>query len=503
VYGGASVTPTLSSEATIERSAFSAADQLALLCDPGSLQLIRTEVLPWSRDTGKVIPGDGVIGGAGMVRGQPMFCFAQDPTVKRGALGVVGAETIVRILDLAHARKVPVVGCLDSGGARIYEGSPALAGYARIFRRQVAIEGHAPQIMLITGVAAGGSAYAAALADFRIMTADAAMFLTGPKVVEEVLGESVDSLELGGPSIHGGSGLCDFSVPDVPAALRLARELLGLLSAERSQPAPESPTATEVDGIRDEMPAASESEGAPSEISPAAIDDPGTLVPSNFRKTYDVRQPIAAVVDSGRLLESSPRYGRSIFTGFARLDGRPVAIVASQPRHFGGVIDVDGSHKGAAFVRRAAALGVPLVVFVDTPGFLPGRQQESAGIIGRGAELLRAFAGARVPRVTVVLRRALGGAFITMNSRDLGADFAFAWSGAQIGVMGPQQAVSVLHGRQLQSDDERRLLEDEYVERHLDARVAAELGVIDGMIEAPETRTRLVWALSILCDEKP
>jgi acetyl-CoA carboxylase carboxyltransferase component len=469
-----------------EQSALSAADQLALLCDPGSLQLIRTEVLPW-RDTGRDTPGDGVIGGAGTVGGQPVFCFAQDPTVKRGALGAAGAETIVRILDLAHARKVPVVGCLDSGGARIQEGSPALAGYARIFRRQVAIEGRAPQIMLVTGVAAGGSAYTAAHADFRIMTADAAMFLTGPKVVEEVLGESVGSLELGGPSIHGGSGLCDFSVPDIPAALELVRELLGLFSAKRSQPAPAT---------------ANPSKGLGAGMLAAADENFSELVPSSLRKTYDVRRPIAAIVDDGRLLESSPRYGRSMCTGFARLDGRPVAIVANQPRHLGGVIDVDGSHKGAMFVRRVAALGVPLVVFVDTPGFLPGRQQESAGIIGRGAELLRAFAGARVPRVTVVLRRALGGAFITMNSRDLGADFAFAWSGAQIGVMGPQQAVSVLHGRRLQSEDERRLLEDDYVEHQLDAQVAAEFGVIDEMIEAPETRTRLAWALSILCDER-
>jgi acetyl-CoA carboxylase carboxyltransferase component len=482
------VTSILSTETT-ERSALSAVEHLALLCDPGSLQLIRTEVLPRSRDTRGAAPGDGVIGGAGTVDGQPVFCFAQDPTVKRGALGAVGAETIVRVLELAHARNVPVVGCLDSGGARIHEGSPALAGYARIFRRQVAIEGRTPQIMLVTGVAAGGSAYAAALADFRIMTADAAMFLTGPRVVEEVLGESVDSLELGGPSIHGGSGLCDFSVPDVPAALGLARELLGLLGAQHRKLAPRSPGDTEDDRVR-------------AETSPVATDDPGALVPSNFRKTYDVRQPIGAVVDRGRLLESSPRYGRSMFTGFARIDGRPVAIIANQPRHLGGVIDVEGSHKGAAFVRRAAALGVPLVVFVDTPGFLPGRQQESAGIIGRGAELLRAFAAARVPRVTVVLRRALGGAFITMNSRDLGADFAFAWSGAQIGVMGPQQAVSVLHGRRLQSENERRLLEDDYVECQLDARVAAEHGVIDEMIEAPETRTRLAWALSTLCYAK-
>lgn len=453
-----------------------ARDQLALLCDPGSLQLIRTEVRSRSRDARSDAPGDGVIGGAGTVDGQAVFCFAQDPAVMRGALGAVGAETIVRILDLARARRVPVFGCLDSGGARIHEGSPALAGYAQIFTRQVAMQGRVPQIMLVTGVAAGGSAYAAALADFRIMNAGAAMFLTGPKVVEEVLGESVGSLDLGGPSIHGGTGLCDFVVEDVPAALSLARELLGFVCPMPRQ--------------------------AQQEIPLSDPCDAGELVPRNFRKTYDVRHVILSIVDEGRVLEAAPRYGRSMFTGFGRINQRAVAVVANQPRYMGGVIDVDGAHKGAIFVRRAAALRVPLVVLVDTPGFLPGRQQESAGIIGRGAELLRAFAGAAVPRVTIVLRRALGGAFITMNSRDLGADFAFAWSGAQIGVMGPHQAVSVLHGRRLQSDEERRVLEADYVERQLDARVAAEHGVIDDVIEPQQTRERLGWALAVLGEDR-
>jgi acetyl-CoA carboxylase carboxyltransferase component len=304
------------------------------------------------------------------------------------------------------------------------------------------------------------------------------MFLTGPGVVREVMGEDVDAAALGGPAVHERNGVCHFAASDDLHAIGLVQDLL----AHLPQRAGDLPPAV--------RPAA------------AAAPDPSAAVPRAAREVYDVRQVIGALVDAGELLEVSPRWARNMVTGLARVDGRPVGVVANQPRHLGGVIDADAAQKAARFVRTCNAFGLPLVVLVDTPGFLPGTRQEGLGVIRHGAKLLHAFAEAVVPKVTVVLRKAYGGGYITMNSRDLGADLTLAWPGAQIGIMGPVQAVSVLHGRRIAGsadpDGERKRLAAAYEREHVSAVIAARLGFIDELVEPARTRARLQGALTAL-----
>jgi acetyl-CoA carboxylase carboxyltransferase component len=303
-----------------------------------------------------------------------------------------------------------------------------------------------------------------------MMVEGASMFLTGPGVVREAIGEDVTSAELGGTRVHDRNGVCDLVAESDVDAARLARELLGYLGPPRSDPLP------------------------------APIADPGALVPAAARKIYDVRGVVRCVADGGEFLEMAPRWARNMVTGFCRIEGRPVAIVANQPRHLGGVIDSDASEKAARFVRTCSSFGLPLVVLVDTPGFMPGVTQESAGVIRHGASLLRAFAQASVPRLTVVLRKAYGGAYITMNSKDLGAHLTLAWPGAELGVMAARQAVGIIHRRELATSppDLRDRLADRYADEHLGAFVAASNGFIDEVIEPAETRRRLAWGLSTL-----
>jgi acetyl-CoA carboxylase carboxyltransferase component len=373
-----------------------------------------------------------------------------------------------------------VIGFVESGGARMQEGVAALDGYARVFSEHVALSGRVPQISVITGVAAGGGSYSPALTDFVIMTGAASMFLTGPAVVREVTGETITARELGGPGVHRRNGVCDFSVATDIDAIFIVRQLLGYL--------PSSP------GKRQPLAAALERAGP----------NPGAALPLDSRRVYDVRTAIEGIVDADSLLEAAPGWARNLVTALARIDGRPVGIVANQPRHLGGVIDGEASQKGARFVRMCDAFGLPLVVLVDTPGFLPGSGQEAAGAIRHGAGLLRAFAAARVPRITVVLRKAFGGAYIAMNSKQLGADLYLAWTRAQVGIMGAEQAVGVLHRRALAAADdpaqERRRLAEGYAAEHLSARAAARVGAVDEVIRPSETRARLAWALAALAE---
>ncbi len=449
--------------------------RLEALCDPGSLELIRTAVDSRSKRSS---PGDGVFAGAGTVGGRPVYCYAQDPSFAGGSLGTAQAETICRVLELAGRAAAPVVGFIASGGARIDEGTAALGGYGAIFRAHVALSGRVPQISVITGTSAGGGAYSPALTDFVVMVEGSRLFLTGPAVVEEVMGESVSMDELGGTRVHSRNGVCDLVVADEREATIAARELLAHLpqSAERG-PAPSLP----------EEPLAG---------------DPGSLVPTDQRKVYDVRSVIRCLCDRSALLELAPRWARNMVTALARLNGHPVGVIANQPRHLGGVIDSAASEKAARFIRRCDAFGLPLVVLVDTPGFLPGTRQERAGVIRHGAGLLAAFSAARVPKLTVVLRKAYGGGFITMNSRQLGADMVFAWPTAEIGVLGAKQAVGIVERRAIEAADdpeaERDRLAAEYAERHLQAKVAAGAGDIDEVIDPAATRERLVWALGVL-----
>jgi acetyl-CoA carboxylase carboxyltransferase component len=452
-------------------------ERLEVLCDPGSLSLLRTDVR--SRRMGeKARAGDGVLGGSGRVDGRPVFCFAQDPSFAGGSLGQAHADTVVQVLRLAGRAGVPVVGFIESAGARMQEGLAALGGYGRIFREHVALSGVVPQISVICGASAGGGSYAPALTDFVIMTEHASMFLTGPGVVAQVTGEDVDAATLGGPKVHDRNGVCQLVAPTEVDAALLARDLLDHLPQNSSEPAQRWPT-----------------------VDPPAFA-PDAAVPAEERRVYDVRDVARALVDGGRLLEVSPRFARNVVCAFARLDGRSVGIIANQPRYMGGVLDSDASQKAARFVRTCNIFGLPLVVLVDTPGFLPGTKQEKLGVIRHGAKLVHAFAEADVPRVTVLLRKAFGGAFIAMNSKDLGADFVFAWPGAQLGVMGSKQAVDIIHRREIGAADDpdraRDALAAAYAAEHLGAGAASADGFVDEVIVPSQTRERIAAAFDSL-----
>jgi acetyl-CoA carboxylase carboxyltransferase component len=467
--------PARVSERSPEPLRLTPEDRLDALCDPGSLELLRTGIASRSA---RSAPGDGVAAGAGLVGGRPVYCYAQDQSFAGGSLGTAQAETIVRMLELAGRAGAPVVGFIASGGARIDEGAAALGGYGSIFRAHVALSGRVPQISVITGISAGGGAYSPALTDFVVMVEGSRLFLTGPGVVEEVMGERVSMDELGGTRVHSRNGVCDLVAEDDAAATELARELIAHL--------PQSSAL------------------APHTILPEEPlgGDPGEVVPSDPRKVYDVRAVVRRIADRSGMLELSERWARNMVTALIRLNGHPVGVVANQPHHLGGAIDSAASEKAAAFIRRCDAFGLPLVVLVDTPGFLPGTKQEGMGVIRHGAGLLHAFSFARVPKVTVVLRKAYGGGFITMNSRQLGADLALAWPSAEIGVLGARQAVGIVHRRAIADspdpDAEHARRAAEYAERHLRAEVAAAAGDVDEVIPPADTRRRLIWALSVL-----
>ncbi len=453
-----------------------ALERLEVLCDAGSLHVIRSEVT--SRHMGaKVRAGDGVVGGAGMVEGRPVFCYAQDSSYVGGSLGEAHADTIVRVMRLARRAQAPIVGFVSSGGARMQEGAAALSGYGRIFRETVLLSGKVPQISVITGLSAGGGAYAPALTDWVVMTRDSSMFLTGPNVVRDALGERVSAEELGGSRVHQRNGVCHLVADGDAEGGLLARKLLGYLTPG---------------GAR-----------ASDEAYPSPERDPAECVPLEARRVYDVREVARCLVDRGALLEVSAGWARNIVTAFARIEGRTVAVIANQPRYLGGVLDAESSQKGARFVSKCNQFGIPLLVLVDTPGFMPGTQQERAGVIRFGATLVHAFAEATVPRVTVILRKAFGGAFITMNSKELGADYVFAWPQAEIGVMGAQPAVGIMHRRELAAADDpdaaRERLVAEYAQSHLRPEVAANEGHIDELIDPSQTRERLAGALATLC----
>ncbi len=468
---------TLAPTPKTDTGALGALGRLETLCDHGSLELIRSDVL--SAQMGeKARPGDGVLAGAGMVDGRPVFCYAQDQGYAGGSLGEQHANTIVRVLELADRAKAPVVGFVSSGGARMQEGVAALGGYGRIFHRIVKLSGRVPQVSIITGLSAGGGAYSPALTDWVVMTEESSMFLTGPGVVREAMGEDVSAAQLGGAKVHERNGVCHFVAPTDSSAAYLARELLGYLPRHRDAAPPVTPPR------------------------PPLGYDPSAAVPADPRSVYDVREVIRALVDGGELLEVAAGWARNLVTGFARIDGQTVGVVANQPRYLGGIIDADASQKGARFVSKCDGFGIPLLVLVDTPGYMPGTRQESAGVIRFGAGFVHAFAAADVPRVTLILRKAFGGAYITMNSKDLGADYVFAWPGAQIGVMAARSAVGIIHRRELADADDpdatRDRLAADYAETRLCPRAAAADGHIDELIAPSETRSRVVWAFRSL-----
>ncbi len=448
--------------------------RLEWLCDPDSFRPLRSATLSQGLGS-RAVPGDGVVAGAGLVGGRPVFCYSEDPRFLGGSLGETHADTIVRTLQLAGESGAPVVGFVESGGARLQEGHAALGGYGRIFRESVKLSRRVPQISIVSGVSAGGGAYSPALTDFVVMSRDARLFLTGPKVVADAVGEEISMEDLGGPRIHEANGVCQVVSATEQDAIEDARRILDLLP----QTIGEAPRDTDP--------------------NPPPRMNPGSTVPKNGRRTYDVKDTVRAIIDHESLIEINARWGEGIFTGLGRLGGRTVAIVANQPRRFGGVIDAEAAEKSAGFINLADRFGLPLVVLVDTPGFMPGLRQEKAGVIRHGASMLRAFASATVPKLTVVMRKAYGGAAITMNSRDLGADMVFAWPSAEIGIMSAGQAVEFVHRRELASGyGDRGQLTDTYAAEHLTAEAAAASGFVDEVIEPSETRASLIWALGTI-----
>ncbi len=453
----------------------SARERVEMLCDPGSFMPIRSTVSA-RRETRSTRPGDGVIGGMGRVNGRPIACYAQDIGHLAGALGGAQAETVNRVMDLAAEARMPIVSFIASGGARLQEGTAALAGYGEIFRRNVSLSRVVPQISVITGLSAGGGCYSPALTDFVVMTKESAMFLTGPRVVRRATGEEVSLADLGGHKVHARNGVADLVAEDDADAAAQVRAILGYLPSHSGGPLPRAVSIL------------------------SRPTDPSANVPSSPRKVYDIRHVVGEIVDLDSFFEVRPAWARNIVTGFARIDGRPVGIVANQPRHIGGVIDTEASQKAALFVEQCDAFRLPLVVLVDTPGFMPGRSQERAGVIRFGASLVRAFSKATIPRFTVVVRKAFGGAYIAMNSKHLGATLVFAWPNAEIGIMSAHSAVEIVHRKQLESADdpalEHQQMAASYQEEHLSADRAAAGGFIDEVIAPEETRSRLTWALS-------
>ena len=452
-------------------------ERLEVLADPGSLQPLRTQVR--SRRMGeRARAGDGVLAAHARVDGRQVCCYAQDSSFAGGSLGEEHARTIIELLRMAGRARVPVLGFIESAGARMQEGLAALSGYGAIFREHVRLSGVVPQISIVCGPAAGGSSYGPALGDFVIMTARASMFLTGPAVVAEVMGEQVDMAALGGPRVHERNGVCHFTAPTEVDGALLARDLLDYLP----QHAGETP-----------------------QLWPC-VDPPGEApdraVPAQARGVYDMRRVAGALVDGGRLMEVSARWSRNVVCAFARLQGRAIGIVANQPRHLGGVLDASAAQKAARFVRTCNAFGLPLLVLVDTPGFLPGSRQESGAVIRHGAKLVHAFAEASVPSVTVVVRKAFGGAFIAMNCKALGADCVFAWPTAELGVMGAEQAVGILSRREIAAAQDpaahRRRLAGAYADEHLHARAACADGFVDEVISPNDTRSRVAACLEAL-----
>ncbi|HXW05362.1 MAG TPA: carboxyl transferase domain-containing protein [Vicinamibacterales bacterium] len=469
-----------------EAGKLTARERIGLLFDPGTFEEVDKLVTHRCRDFGmdrQVIPGDGVVAGVGRVDGRPVYAFAQDFTVFGGSLSETNAAKIVKIMDLAMKMGAPVVGLNDSGGARIQEGVMSLGGYADIFLRNTLASGVIPQISAIMGPCAGGAVYSPAITDFNIMIEGTSyMFVTGPDVIRTVTHEDVTKEQLGGARTHNEtSGVAHFAVQDDRECLLLIRELLGYLPGNNVDDPPRAATTDPIDR-EDE-----------------ALD---RLVPASPNQPYEMLDLIQAVADDGGFLEVHRHYARNIIVGFARLDGRSVGIVANQPAHLAGTLDIDASVKAARFVRFCDAFNIPLVTFEDVPGFLPGTRQEYGGIIRHGAKLLYAFAEATVPKLTVITRKAYGGAYCVMSSKHIRTDVNFAWPTAEIAVMGPEGAVNILYRRELETAADPAALRAEKVAefraKFANPYVSASRGFIDEVIRPRQTRPRLIAALTRL-----
>jgi propionyl-CoA carboxylase beta chain len=482
-------------EARIEKQhaagKLTARERVELLLDAGSFVELDALVTHRCQDFGMEkarIPGDGVVCGHGTVDGRLVYVFAQDFTVFGGSLSETNAKKIVKVMDLAVENGAPLIGLNDSGGARIQEGVASLGGYADIFLRNTLASGVVPQISAILGPCAGGAVYSPAITDFIFMVDQTSyMFVTGPDVIKTVTHEEVTKDDLGGAHTHAAkSGVSHFTVPNDAACLAAVRELLSYLPSNNLDDPPV--------GQSDDDP----------ERTDEALD---TLIPQDPNRPYDVKKLIAAVVDDGAFLEVHASYAKNIVVGFARLGNHSVGIVANQPAYLAGVLDIDASLKGARFVRFCDAFNIPLITFEDVPGFLPGTQQEFGGIIKHGAKLLYAYAEATVPKITVITRKAYGGAYCVMASKHLRTDVNFAYPSAEIAVMGPEGAVNILYRRELQEagDDTATVRAEkvaEYRDKFSNPYIAAERGFVDAVIEPRRTRPQLIRALRQLAGKR-
>jgi propionyl-CoA carboxylase beta chain len=469
-------------EAQHARGKLTARERLELLLDKGSFEEFDMFVEHRSTDFGMAdakIPGDGVVTGWGTINGRTVFVFAKDFTVFGGSLSEAHAQKIIKIQDMALKMRAPIIGLFDAGGARIQEGVAALGGYGEVFKRNVIASGVIPQISVIMGPCAGGDVYSPAMTDFIFMVRDRSyMFVTGPDVVKTVTNEVVTAEELGGAKVHTTkSSIADGAYDNDVEALLQIRRLMDFLPANNLEGAPEWPSFDDPNRNDDSL---------------------DTLIPDNPNKPYDMKELILKVVDEGDFFEIQEAYAKNIITGFARIEGRSVGIVANQPMVLAGVLDSDASRKAARFVRFCDAFNIPIVTFEDVPGFLPGTAQEYGGLIKHGAKLLFAYSEATVPLVTVITRKAFGGAYDVMASKHIGGDVNYAWPTAQIAVMGAKGAVEIIFRQDIGDADKIAARTKEYEDRFMSPFVAAERGYVDEVIMPHSTRRRIARALAML-----
>lgn len=473
-------------EAQHERGKLTARERIEVLLDPDSFEeydmFMEHRCVHFDMQGNKV-PGDGVVTGHGTINGRLVFIYSQDFTVLGGSLSETNARKICKVMDMAMKMGAPVIGINDSGGARIQEGVDSLAGFGEIFQRNVMASGVIPQISVIMGPCAGGAVYSPALTDFTVMVRGTSyMFVTGPDVVKTVTHEEVTQEALGGAQVHAKhTGVADLAYDNDIEALLQVRRLVNFLPPSNAQKAPVRPTDDPADRV--EM----------------ALNQ---LIPENPNKPYDMYEVVRRVVDEGDFFEISPEYAKNIIVGFARMEGHTIGLVANQPMELAGCLDIDASRKAARFVRYCDAFNIPIVTLVDVPGFLPGTSQEHNGVIRHGAKLLYAYAEATVPKITVITRKAYGGAYIVMGSKHLRNDINYAWPTAEIAVMGPEGAVEIIFKGKLSGADEVEAAVESYRDNFASPFVAAARGYLDDVIRPQNTRWRICRALAMLREKK-
>lgn len=477
-----------------EKGKYTARERIAMLLDEGSFEefdmFVTHRCTDFGMDPEKATLGDGVVTGHGTIGGRVVYVYSQDFTIYGGSLSYTCAQKICKVMDMALKNGAPVIGIIDSGGARIQEGVGSLVGYSEIFERNIKASGVVPQISMILGPCAGGAVYSPALTDFILMNKGTSnMFVTGPKVVKTVTGEQITAEALGGATMHSSkSGVASLVSETEEEAFAMVRELISYIPQNNLEDAPREVCNDRIDRLEESL---------------------NAIIPEDSNKPYDVMEVIHAVVDDGRFFEIHSNYAKNIVVGFARLDGMSVGIVANQPSVMAGVLDINASRKAARFVRFCDAFNIPLVTLVDVPGFLPGSGQEYGALIQHGAKLLFAYGEATVPKVTVILRKAYGGAYIVMSSKGLQGDVNYVWPSAEIAVMGPNGAIEILYGKELKALESEEVRKQfiaektaEYVEKFANPYTAARNGYVDDVIQPSNTRFRVVRALQMLQSKK-